>query len=385
MLNASQALEDAKQKVATLKEDPGNSAKLKLYALFKQATNGPCDTPKPGVFDFVGQAKWTAWNGLGDMSKLDAERNYIRYVQELARSNVEVQEIKPILNQVEANVPSNSNFGMTHKSMPTVKGLDIAVIDGVLSVTFNRPHKLNAITLEMFTCIRDTLNKAGNDPEVKICILTGVGDYYCSGNDMANFTKIPSLGGHGSDDFLKVLPQVAHTAVDNYIRTFVEAFIVFPKPLVCAVNGPAVGVAATLLGLCDIVYASDTATFHTPFMALGQSPEGCSSYTFPKIMGYARANDMLLGGRKITAQQAFDRGLVTEIFPKSDFINRVAEKIRMLSSLPPSSMLFGKALTRNQDLKTLLRVNIEECQRLEERWLSEECIQAVMGFLTKKT
>ena len=85
ILKASQALEDAKQRVTTLKEDPGNMAKLKLYALFKQATNGPCNAPKPGTFDFVGQAKWSAWDSLGDMSKEDAEKAYIEYVDELSK------------------------------------------------------------------------------------------------------------------------------------------------------------------------------------------------------------------------------------------------------------------------------------------------------------
>ncbi|KAJ7338497.1 hypothetical protein JRQ81_012396, partial [Phrynocephalus forsythii] len=85
---------------------------------------------------------------------------------------------------------------------------------------------------------------------------------------------------------------------------FVSHFIEFPKPLVAVVNGPAIGISVTLLGLFDIVYASDKATFQTAFSQLGLTPEGCSAYTFPKIMGPAKANEMLIFNSKITANQA---------------------------------------------------------------------------------
>ncbi len=74
----------------------------------------------------------------------------------------------------------------------------------------------------------------------------------------------------------------------QFDRKYTNAYIEFSKPLIAAVNGPAIGVAVTVLGLCDLVYASDSASFHTPFMTLGQSPEGCSSLVFPRIMGYAK-------------------------------------------------------------------------------------------------
>ena len=90
-------------------------------------------------------------------------------------------------------------------------------------------------------------------------------------------------------------------------RDFVSSFINFPKPLLAAINGPAIGISVTVLGLCDLVYASDKATFHTPFMSLGQSPEGCSSITFPMIMGAAKVR------ASSSSVLSFGKGSSTEV------------------------------------------------------------------------
>jgi len=358
----SSTMEEAKKRVGQLTEDPGNEAKLKMYALYKQASEGKCNTKKPGVFDFVGQAKWNAWNELGDISKEEAENQYIALVDTLAGSS----------SASDGETKSEATDFETASG--TVPGLDITREDGVLTMTINRPKKLNAITNEMYACIRDTLNSAAKDDSVRVFVLTGAGNFYSSGNDLANFTNIPPEGP-------------AKLAADGHIllKSFVQAFINFPKPLVCAVNGPALGIMVTTMALADLVYSADNATFHTPFMTLGQSPEGCSSYTFPRIMGYARANEVLLAGRKLTAQEAFDRGLVTDIIPQGEFSEFIAEKTKYLAGLPPKSVMYSKALNRLREKETLERVNEEECVRLEERWLSEECMNAVMSFLAKSS
>lgn len=353
----SQEMEDAKKRVASLTEDPGNDVKLKMYALFKQATVGKCNTKKPGVFDFVGQAKWSAWNELSDMSKEEAENQYIEIVDNLAGS-----------------APVKSADTTTTEASPSsvVEGIDIKKENGICTIKFNRPKKLNAITTLMYDAIRDTLNETAKDDTIKVAVITGEGDFYCSGNDLANFTQMPPEG-----------PAKLAAEGRERLRLFVNAFINYPKPLICAVNGPAIGISVTVMALADLVYASDAATFHTPFMTLGQSPEGCSSYTFPKIMGDAKANEILLAGRKITAKQACDRGLVTEVIPYKEFHQTIAEKVNAIAQLPPKSVMYSKALNRSREKEILEKVNLEECIRLEERWLSEECMNAVMSFLSK--
>lgn len=167
-------------------------------------------------------------------------------------------------------------------------------------------------------------------------------------------------------------------------RNFVNCFIDFPKPLVAAVNGPAVGIAVTLLGLFDVVYASDKATFHTPFSQLGLIPEGCSSYTFPKIMGTAKAAEVLIFGKKLTAAEACARGLVTEVFPDSTFQREVWTRLKTYAKLPKNAMRVSKELLRNLEREKLHAVNEEECRAIQGRWMSDESLNAVASFLSRK-
>lgn len=126
------------------------------------------------------------------------------------------------------------------------------------------------------------------------------------------------------------------------------------------------------------------ATFQTPFSQLGQSAEGCSSYTFPKIMGLAKASEMLLFNKKLTAVQACELGLVTEVFPDSSFQSEVWTRLKAYAKLPPNSLALSKQLMRSVDRERLHAVNDAEVERLMERWTSDECFNAVMSFFQAK-
>uniref|UniRef100_A0A8R1ERW8 Uncharacterized protein n=1 Tax=Caenorhabditis japonica TaxID=281687 RepID=A0A8R1ERW8_CAEJA len=115
------------------------------------------------------------------------------------------------------------------------------------------------------------------------------------------------------------------------------AYIRHEKPLIGLVNGPAVGIAVTVLGLFDYVIASDRATFHTPFAPLGQSPEGCSSYTFPLLMGPLKASELLLFCKKISAETAKSYGLVNEVVPLQEFHAHTQKTIEEFSEIPPEN------------------------------------------------
>uniref|UniRef100_A0AAR2L0C4 Enoyl-CoA delta isomerase 2 n=1 Tax=Pygocentrus nattereri TaxID=42514 RepID=A0AAR2L0C4_PYGNA len=345
----------AKDQLGTLKKDPGNEVKLKIYALFKQATQGPCNTSKPGMLDFVNKAKWDAWKSLGSVSQDEARQQYVDLISSLLAA--------------EGPAVAASPTG----GAKAYETLIVTTEDGIATIRLNRPQKKNAITLEMYNELMDALDVAGKDDSV-ITVITGSGNYYCSGNDLNNFTKIPEGG----------VDKMAKDAGDLLLR-YVKAYIDFPKPLIAVVNGPAVGISVTVLGLFDVVYATESATFHTPFSQLGQSPEGCSSYTFPTIMGPAKAAEVLLFNKKLTATQACELGLVTEVFPDSSFQSEVWTRLKAYAKLPPKSLALSKQLIRGVEKDQLHAVNVTEVERLKERWVSDECMQAIMSFFQGKS
>ncbi|XP_057349921.1 enoyl-CoA delta isomerase 2-like isoform X1 [Manis pentadactyla] len=136
-MRASQKdFENSVNRVKLLKKDPGNEAKLKLYALCKQATEGPCNTPKPSVFDLINKAKWDAWNSLGSLSKETARQNYVDMVSSLNSSSESSSQIKP---GADGEQPGYETLVVTSQ-------------DGITKIMLNRPTKKNAISTQIFTC-----------------------------------------------------------------------------------------------------------------------------------------------------------------------------------------------------------------------------------------
>ncbi|XP_037085806.1 enoyl-CoA delta isomerase 2-like [Pollicipes pollicipes] len=352
MSSLSAEFEQAKAKLNSLPEDPGNEAKLKIYALFKQATQGQVSTSRPGMMDFVGRAKWDAWNALADMTQEDAQKAYVDLVNELAGASS---------SAAPAAEPGKYKY------------IESTLEGGLRIIKFNRPAKKNAFLKESYDEIAAALQEAADDPKTVITVTTGAGDFYSSGNDLSNFTNIQGD--------IKDLAKES----GKLLNRFVSAFIDFPKPLVAVVNGPAIGVSVTLMGMYDAVYATDRATFHTPFSSLGQSPEGCSSYTFPQIMGPGKAAEMLLFNKKLTAHEAERVGLVTEVLPADAFHQEIWARLRQHAELPVKSLVYSKALTRDRERQLLHEVNDIECDRLVERWTSDDCVNAIMKFFSAKS
>lgn len=237
-------------------------------------------------------------------------------------------------------------------------------------ITINRPIKKNAMNKTGYEELTHALNEAAKDEDVKVCVLTGAGDFYSSGNDLSQDTGDATLDE--VRDNMKLM-----------ISSLVRAFYTFPKLLIALVNGPAIGITATTAALCDVVYCADTAYFRTPFADLGLCSEGCSSYTFPRIMGPSMASSMLYLNHQMTPQEAINYHLVSKVYKKADE-HKIWDEISKYSKLPMSSIKAIKGLGQKWNIETLEEVNKTEMTKLAELFMSEDQIEAMMRFFERK-
>ncbi|XP_051580708.1 chromodomain Y-like protein 2 isoform X2 [Myxocyprinus asiaticus] len=230
----------------------------------------------------------------------------------------------------------------------------------------------NALTPEIMKELCRALWIAAAD-DSKLLLLSAVGSIFCGGLD-------PSyLIGRLSTDRRKESSRIA-----DAVRDFVKAFIHFKKPIVVAINGPALGLGASILPLCDIVWASDRAWFQTPCASLRMTPSGCSSYTFPHILGVALANEMLFCGRKLTAQEACSRGLVSQVFWPTTFNQEVMLRVKEMAACSAVVLEESKCLMRSILKSVLEDVNEKECQMLKQLWCSTKGLDALFNYLQNK-
>ncbi|XP_055964989.1 chromodomain Y-like protein [Sorex fumeus] len=216
------------------------------------------------------------------------------------------------------------------------------------------------------------LSSAAKDGS-RFVLLGAVGITFCTGLDLVYLSK--SLG---------VDPEQHSEKTAEALKSFVNHFIHFQKPIVAAVHGPAVGLGASILALCDIVWSSDKAWFQTPYATQGQTPDGCCSLTFPMIMGGTAASEMLLSARKMTAKEACDKGLVSQVFHPDTFTREVMARVKKLASYHPLVLQECKSLIGSSIKADLEQANIRECETLKRIWASSHASQFMLHVLDRK-
>jgi len=239
-------------------------------------------------------------------------------------------------------------------------------LDGVTTLTMNDPDHLNGWTMPMLDALRSALEQAASDPASKVVVLTGAGRYYCAG---------VNLGGSLRLDH----PATLHRFVRERNAALFDQFIRFPKPLLVAVNGPAIGASVTSATLCDGILASERATFSTPFAALRVPPEGCSSEVFPRLLGGAAERLLGAEGWKPTGAEAVAAGLAQWVVPHEQLMAE-AHRIAQRWIADGRQRTYPVGFTAGE----LETINMRESEVLAHAFLGAPFLRAQFEFLRGK-
>lgn len=235
----------------------------------------------------------------------------------------------------------------------------------ILEVRFNRPQKKNALTEAMYAALADALEAAEADSEVRALLLLGSEGCFTAGNDL--------------NDFLERPPNRRTAPVFRFITGLARATV----PLIAAVDGVAIGIGTTLLLHCDYVLASPEAVFRMPFVDLGLLPEAGSSYLLPRLLGHAKAAELVLLARPFDAETARELGFVNALCPAGELEARAREAAREIAAKPPVAVRRAKALLKWDRRAVEERIDAEALE-FAERLESAELKEAVDAFLEKR-
>ena len=233
--------------------------------------------------------------------------------------------------------------------MTTYNDFLFEVKDRIGIITINKPDRMNAMTYAMSDELKRVVNEAVNHPDTRVIIITGAGRAFCAGADMGLLQDQAGGGTGGSEDAGKLKTQAALSAdfipdVSEHFKESYGYFIQARKPFIAAINGSVAGLGLALTLYCDLRFIASEAKLSTAFSQRGLIAEHGLSWMLPKLVGHAKALDLLLSARKFSAQEAEELGLVNKVFPQKTFMADVMTYARHLAdTVSPRSMAIIKA------------------------------------------
>ena len=232
--------------------------------------------------------------------------------------------------------------------------------DGIALLYLNRPEVLNALNETMKNELMEALRETEQDDHVKVMILTGRGRGFCAGADLNSFVEFQRR----DKDHRK---KSRFGSVD-----FPRAFIQYPKPIIAAINGPAYGFGFTVTLTCDIRLASEKAQFSCAFARIGVTPEFCSTYFLPKLIGYGKSAELIFTARPFDAREALEMGIVNRVFRHHRLIPEAKKVAKQIATMPPTAIQKSKELLRHGMHSTLEQVIQHEAMVFLECLKTEE-------------
>tara|TARA_Y100000385_G_scaffold89234_1_gene91790 strand:- start:7351 stop:8127 length:777 start_codon:yes stop_codon:yes gene_type:complete len=242
--------------------------------------------------------------------------------------------------------------------------------NGVLYITLNRPDKYNSGTQEMAFAFHKALDKARDNDDVRAVYITGAGKAFCAGQDLE---EIVDPNG----------PELPSIVKDHYNPT-VERIRNLNKPVVAAVNGVAAGAGANIALACDVVVASEGASFIQAFSKIGLIPDSGGTFTLPRLIGLQRASALMMLGDKVSAADALQMGMLYKVFPIDTFVKESRKIVQKLAKMPTKALGMTKILL-NESIKNSLKQQLELEGRYQELAShTEDYKEGVDAFLEKR-
>jgi 2-(1,2-epoxy-1,2-dihydrophenyl)acetyl-CoA isomerase len=248
------------------------------------------------------------------------------------------------------------------------------IVDGIATLTLNRPEKLNSFTVDMHAEVKDALERVKGDKSVRVLVLTGAGRGFCAGQDLGDRAVAPGSA-----------PVDLGESVEKYYAPLVLALRALPMPVICAVNGVAAGAGANLALACDIVIAAKSASFVEVFCKLGLIPDTGGTYFLPRLIGSARAMGLAMLGEKLSAERAESWGLIWKCVDDEALASEVGALARHFASAPTLGLARAKQALQASGLNTLEQQLALEAGYMRELGYSHDYREGVAAFMEKRT
>ncbi|MEN0049293.1 MAG: enoyl-CoA hydratase-related protein [Bacteroidota bacterium] len=216
---------------------------------------------------------------------------------------------------------------------------------GIATITLNRPKAYNSVTRELAFAFQTTLDECANDETIRVVVITGAGKAFCAGQDLVEVTTPEQMPGF-------------QTILQEHFNPIINKIVQLEKPVLAAVNGVAAGAGASIALACDIIVAAETASFIQAFSKIGLIPDGGSTYTLPRIVGFQKALALAMLGDKVSAAEAEKMGMIYKFFQKEQFDDEVQNLAKRLAQMPTKGLSYIKKAF-HQSLNNTLAAQLE--------------------------
>ena len=232
-----------------------------------------------------------------------------------------------------------------------MKSIELKIENQIAFISLNRPDVFNSFNREMAFLMQETLDICGNDNNVRAIVITGNGKAFCAGQDIGEITN-PEL----NPGFRKIL--------DDHYNPIIKRIRNIEKPIIAAVNGVAAGAGANIALACDIVLASENASFIQAFSKIGLIPDSAGTFFLPRLIGIQKATALMMLGDKVSAQEAVELGMIFKCFPEENFDDEVLKMATTLTNMPTKALglikkLMNQSITNNLEQQLQLESDLQ--------------------------